>query len=133
MSTLRLPHHRRVVKPIRRCGDVRGNYVALSIPRRFGRICVVKKVPEEVAAVRKAMQANADRSLSPTLAKRAVSLEERDDGGWWLVDSFERYSDLVLEYKAGQWCARSMYSGERAKKISFGEALANANLFFGDK
>jgi len=91
-----------------------------------------KQVPEEVAAVRKAMQSNADRSLRPSIAKDAVYLHEEDDGTWQLTDNFERYSDLILEYKRGQWTTRNMHSSG-VKKISFGEALANANLFFGDQ
>ncbi len=93
---------------------------------------MAKRVPEEVAAVRDAMQANADRSLSPDIAKEAVYLHLEDDGTWQLVDNFERFSSLILGYKDGQWTTRSMYGEERPQKITFGEALANANLFFGD-
>lgn len=90
-------------------------------------------MPKEVAEVRDAMRLNAERGLSPHMAKKAVYCAQEPNGTWQLTDNFERYSDLILEYDSdGQWTTRRMYGEARPKKITFGEALANANLFFAD-
>jgi len=97
-------------------------------------IVIDMAVPKEVAAVRDAMQSNAERGgLSPHIAKKVVYCQQEPNGTWQLCDNFERYSDLILEYDSdGQWTTRRMSSDARPKKITFGEALANANLFFAD-
>jgi hypothetical protein len=89
-------------------------------------------VPAEVREVRRIAQASADRGLASTIASKAVYCSKQRDGTWQIADNFERFSSSILEWKDGRWTIRSMFSEERPRKISQGEAEANAQLMFCD-
>jgi hypothetical protein len=70
--------------------------------------------------------------LGSPLAERAVGVFHKEDGTWEIADNFERFSDVILDFKDGQWTARRMYGDYPPKKISQQEAEANAKLMFTD-
>ena len=88
-------------------------------------------LPPEVERVAAFAQKSAD-SLSPSMAKKAVYVEHRPDGSWEISDNFERFSDLILVFKDGQWKTRYMYGDYPGRNISQAEAEANAKLMFTD-
>lgn len=90
---------------------------------------VTPPLPAAVQKVVELARASAKRGLHPGLANKAVELDY-SEGTWSIADNFERYSDLILEYKNGQWSQRFMYSDIRPSNISQAEAEGNARLMF---
>jgi hypothetical protein len=98
-----------------------------------------KRKPSQVAAVHKAAKDSAKRGGLPKdtahLYRQMTGYAPDITVKWQIVDNYERYSNAILEYDMGaaQWTIRRMYSEAAPQKISYQDALANAQLMFSDR